>query len=142
MSEHMKKHPTKHEKNKKDLTLLIEGKSFTYHNIPHIKLSLILDNIHNKLEKYSVSEDEAYSTTHWRELFTELHPKKGNRSGKAIKAYRLREGWTQVEIAKKLKVSQNFISSLENGRKPIGKDLAKRLGKLFHIDPIVFLTWN
>ena len=46
---------------------------------------------------------------------------------------------TQVELAKKIKTDQRNISAMENGKRPIGKEMAKRLAKVFKTDYQVFL---
>ena len=40
---------------------------------------------------------------------------------------------TQPELAKKLRTSKQFISDMENGRKPISKRMAKELANLFDV---------
>lgn len=47
----------------------------------------------------------------------------------ALRAYRHREGLTQKELATKTGISQHQISEMENGKRGIGKDRARRLAK-------------
>ena len=37
--------------------------------------------------------------------------------GNVLKSYRLAEDWTQVELAKKLRLSKQAVNDIENGRK-------------------------
>ena len=56
-----------------------------------------------------------------------------------LSGLRHREGLTQIELAKLLGVAQYNISKMENGKRPIGKEMAKRLSKLFKTDYRLFL---
>jgi plasmid maintenance system antidote protein VapI len=51
----------------------------------------------------------------------------------------MRENLTQVGMAKKMKVTQSDISQMENGSRSIGRMIAKRIEKLFHVDYRSFL---
>ena len=46
---------------------------------------------------------------------------------------------TQTELSKKLGVPQSHISAMENGRRAIGKKIAKKLADLFELDYRTFL---
>jgi len=50
-----------------------------------------------------------------------------------------RIGITQKELAKDLSISQHHVSEMENGKRPIGKEMAKRLGEFFETDYRIFL---
>ena len=57
----------------------------------------------------------------------------------AIRAYRYRENLTQRQLAELTGIPQRHISEMENGKRTIGKELAKRLGKALNADYKVFL---
>ncbi len=57
----------------------------------------------------------------------------------AIRAYRHREGLTQRQLAELTGIPQRHISEMENGKRVIAKELAKRLGKALKSDYKVFL---
>lgn len=57
----------------------------------------------------------------------------------AIRAYRYRENLTQRQLSDLTGIPQRHISEMENGKRPIGKELAKRLGKVLNTDYKVFL---
>lgn len=56
-----------------------------------------------------------------------------------LKGYRGKMEWTQKELAEKLGTTQNCISAMENGRRPISPSMARRMGELFDISYRVFL---
>jgi DNA-binding XRE family transcriptional regulator len=60
-------------------------------------------------------------------------------TGRAIRGLRYREELTQPQLAEKIGVKRHHISEMENGKGPIGRDMAKRLAKALHTDYKVFL---
>lgn len=56
-----------------------------------------------------------------------------------LRGLRYREGLTQIGLAKKLGITQGNLSAMENGKRPIGRNMAMRLGKLFDTDYRIFL---
>ncbi|WP_298068810.1 helix-turn-helix transcriptional regulator [uncultured Mailhella sp.] len=57
----------------------------------------------------------------------------------ALRGLRGKEDITQAELAARLGVSQNAISEMESGKRPISTKMAKRLGEEFNIPYKVFL---
>jgi DNA-binding XRE family transcriptional regulator len=57
----------------------------------------------------------------------------------ALRGLRGREDITQAELAARLGVSQNVISEMESGKRPISQKMAKRLGEEFDLPYKVFL---
>ena len=53
--------------------------------------------------------------------------------------YRKLNGLTQVELAEKLDTTKQFISNMENNRKPISRIMAKKLSKLFKVSAANFI---
>ncbi len=74
----------------------------------------------------------------WREAFKDLI-RKHSEGGLVLKGCRSREGVTQKELADALHISQHHISEMENGKRPVGKEMAKRFAKFFKTDYRVFL---
>ncbi len=66
-------------------------------------------------------------------VFPDLHP------GSAIKGLRYRENLTQAQLSRKLGVKRNHISEMENGKRPIGKEMARRLADALNTGYKVFL---
>lgn len=81
---------------------------------------------------------EEVTNIDWRTSLADII-EKYTEGGAALKGLRLREDLTQVEMAKKLGITQANLSSMERGKRPIGKNMAKRLGELFHISYKLFL---
>lgn len=88
------------------------------------------------MERYKVTSNDQYASID--DLFGDLIQKSGE-PGVLLKGLRYREGLSQIEFAKKLNVSQTNLSAMENGRRPIGKELAKRIADLFGLDYRIFL---
>ena len=60
--------------------------------------------------------------------------------GKALRMYRENAGLTQAALGERMGgIPRQHISNMENGKRPIGKENAKRLAAALHIDYRVFL---
>lgn len=57
----------------------------------------------------------------------------------ALRGLRVREDITQAEMAERLGLKQHHVSEMENGKRSIGLDMAKRIGDEFGISYKVFL---
>jgi DNA-binding XRE family transcriptional regulator len=62
------------------------------------------------------------------EVFPNFH------AGDSIRGLRYREDMTQKQLAEKVGISVQNLSHMEHGRRPIGKDMAKRLAKVLNTD--------
>jgi ribosome-binding protein aMBF1 (putative translation factor) len=69
----------------------------------------------------------------WEEVYPDFN------GSVALRGARKREGLTQKELARLVEVSQTHISEMEHGKRPIGKDMAKRLAKILKADYRIFL---
>lgn len=67
------------------------------------------------------------------EVFPEMSP------GDILRGARHREGLTQAQLAAMIGVKPSHISEMEKNKRPIGKDMAKRLAKALHTSYQVFL---
>ena len=73
----------------------------------------------------------------WREIFPEFE---GTPSySAALHGARKRMGMTQKELAKASGIPQGHLSAMENGKKEIGKERAKRLAEVLDIDYRILL---
>ncbi|MFA7059442.1 MAG: helix-turn-helix transcriptional regulator [Pedobacter sp.] len=75
------------------------------------------------------SEDERTYTV--AEVFPEYI---GKETQVALRAYRTREGFTQKRLAELTGITQHHISEMENGKRSIGKERAKKLADALHCD--------
>jgi DNA-binding XRE family transcriptional regulator len=71
-------------------------------------------------------------------IFQSLTEKYG-KAGMLLRGLRVREGLNQTEFAKIIDTTQANVSSMENGSRPIGKNKAKLIAKMFGVDYRYFL---
>lgn len=92
----------------------------------------------NRLRTYAkqiglVDASETYSI---EEVFPEVAI---NKSGVVLRGVRHKEEITQRKLAVITGIPQRHISEMEHGKRPIGKDTAKKLAKVFKTDYRMFL---
>jgi DNA-binding XRE family transcriptional regulator len=73
----------------------------------------------------------------WREAFPEYAD--SDLPGVSLRGARYKEGLTQRELSSLTGIPQRHISEMENNKRPIGKEIAKRLGKSLNVGYKVFL---
>ena len=127
MSEHTKKHHISAHSH--GSTLYIKHHHTTYAIPKKIVEKYIVDEKPKKQKK---------ATGSIKSLFAKLD-EKYTKAGSLLKGLRLREGLSQVAFAKKINVTQANLSNMENGRRPIGKIIAKRIQKKFGTNYRYFL---
>jgi DNA-binding XRE family transcriptional regulator len=67
--------------------------------------------------------------------FAEAFPEYlGNEARMALNGYRSREGLSQEQLAELTGIPRRHISEMENGKRPIGKESAKKLAAALHCD--------
>jgi len=79
-------------------------------------------------ETVESEEERTYSVA---EVFPEYT---GKESQIALRAYRTREELTQKQLYELTGIPQHHISEMENGKRTIGKDRAKKLAEALHCD--------
>jgi plasmid maintenance system antidote protein VapI len=97
-----------------------------------------LRNVSPSLQPPPTDRVETKGSIVWESLAKESI-QKYSKPGLALKGARLRDGFTQKSLAKKSKLTQYNISKMENGSRPVGKEMARRLAKIFKTDHRVFL---
>jgi len=75
-------------------------------------------------------------TVDYREAFPEFA---GKETQVAVRAYRIREGLTQDRLAALTGIPRRHISDMENGRRTIGKENARKLAQALNADYRMFL---
>ena len=94
-------------------------------------------NVIRLIEKKAVRQEE--DTVPWREVFKARFKKIGE-PAVMLRGARTKEGLSQVELAKKLGIDQADLSKMENGKRSIGKKMAKKLAKILRVmDYRIFL---
>ena len=81
-------------------------------------------------------KQEVEGSIPWRESrhFKDVHP------GTLLSGARYREDMTQVELSERTGIPRRHISEMENGKRPIGKSNARKLGEALGIAPRLLLT--
>jgi len=92
------------------------------------------DKVRKYVQFLESKEEPNYSVA---EAFPEYA---GKEKQVALRAYRYRENLTQKELARKTGIPQHQISEVENGKRGIGKERARRIAKALNVsDYRVFL---
>lgn len=73
----------------------------------------------------------------WREAFPEVTDT--TLPGVCLRGARAREGLTQKQLSEKTGIPARHLSEMENGKRPIGKTMAKRLSEALGVGYKVFL---
>lgn len=125
MSVHTKMHPTKQEHQGSMVHLNHKGVAYA---IPETVLQAYI-------EPKKLNRPDNVLAKDFFASFEQNYTKPGC----LLQGLRARENLTQVQFAKKIAVSQSNLSAMENGHRPIGKDIAKRIAAAFNVDYRYFL---
>lgn len=60
--------------------------------------------------------------------------------GTHLRGFRYRDNLTQATLAKLTGIPRNHISEMENGKRSIGKQTARKLAEALNTDPRMFLS--
>ena len=100
-------------------------------SIPSVKASVILDALRGilpmaglKVRRVNEEGEEVFSA---KEVFPDGSP------AMLLRGLRGKEELTQADLATRLGISQNMVSDMESGRRPISLKMAKRIGEEFKI---------
>jgi hypothetical protein len=74
----------------------------------------------------------------WREVFNELRPDDSIPSA-ILRGSRVKEELTQVQLSGMTGIQRRHISEMEHGKRPIGKETARKLAAALNCDYRVFL---
>ena len=80
-------------------------------------------------EKYRTAEESISADD-----FFAPYDKEFSKPGMLLRGLRVREGYTQEQLAQLIDVTQANLSKMELGKRPIGKEMAKRIAKQFGIN--------
>jgi DNA-binding XRE family transcriptional regulator len=82
-------------------------------------------------------EAETRETVPWREVLPPIP--EAERPGRMLRAARMKEDLSQIQLAQLTGIPQRHISEMEHGKRSIGKDRAKKLAEALKLDYHVFL---
>lgn len=106
--------------------------------LDHDLLYAIPKNIAKKYIVETKKPTEIRGNISANDLFKETDQKYGE-AGALLRGLRARENLSQIEFAKRIKVTQANLSKMENGTRPIGKTIAIRIAKAFNVNYKYFL---
>ena len=89
------------------------------------------------LRAMKVKVEEEDELIPWREAFPKM--KEAEWPGVHLQSARHCAGLTQMALSQKTNIPQRHISEMENGKRPIGKKLAKVLAEILKTDYRFFL---
>lgn len=123
------------------VTLSIEdGRSLISVTVPTDNAELTLNVIKNALSSvesdlYSFDENDGSvdDVLNSSDVFFDTTP------AMLIRGLRGKEGLSQIEFANKLGIAQNMVSDMENGKRHVSLNMAKRIGEVFKIPYKMFL---
>lgn len=105
--------------------------------VPSNKAEMVKEAIEKILDlagmDFQIKDEEEEALYTIEEVFPDFHV------GHALRGLRSREGLTQRKLAEMIGVKPNHISEMENGKRPIGKEMSKRLAKALRTGYKVFL---
>jgi len=128
MSAHMKEHHTNP-----------KSSSHILYVLDHNLLYAIPKNIAKKYVVETQKSTERAGNIPADQIFKDMDKKYGE-AGALLRGLRAREDLSQVEFAKKIKVTQANLSKMENGTRPIGKIIAMRIARAFSVNYKYFLS--
>jgi ribosome-binding protein aMBF1 (putative translation factor) len=96
------------------------------------KVCAVIENVLALIPDQAAGDEDRLYTV--EEVFPE-----GIKPGEVLSGARFREGLTQVQLATMIGAKPSHISEMENGKRPIGKEMAKRLGKALNFGYKAFL---
>jgi DNA-binding transcriptional regulator YiaG len=89
------------------------------------------------LHALGFAEADTRDTVPSREAFPPIP--EAERPGRMLRAARSKEDVTQSHLARMTGIPQRHISEMEHGKRPIGKERAKKLAEVLKVDYHVFL---
>lgn len=118
-------HPTN------DVTVIFKGLGRHSHYVilPHEVAKNLYESLETEDERDSIPAHEAFP-----ELADPVL-----RPAVMLRGGRYRENLTQKQLAEKLGIRQHHLSEMENAKRPIGKEMAKRLAEILRMDYKRFL---
>jgi len=86
----------------------------------------------------SVETEKQGEARPWREVLNELRPDDAIPAA-ILRGSRVKEGLTQAQLSGMTGIPRRHLSEMEHGKRPIGKETARKLAQALHCDYRVFL---
>ncbi len=86
----------------------------------------------------SIEADNLSESRPWREVLSELRPDDSFPAA-ILRGSRVKEELTQVQLSAMTGIPRRHISEMEHGKRPIGKESARKLAKALRCDYRVLL---
>ena len=86
---------------------------------------------------HALGFEEARDTVPWRACFPAWDD--AQFPGVTLAGARQKEGLTQVQLARLTGIPQRHLSEMEHGKRPIGKERAKKLAEVLKVDYHILL---
>lgn len=125
MSAHMREHPIDSNESLYVILKKPNAKEISY-AIPFSRLK----EVETFLKNQSEGDDLPVA---W-EILAKERIEKYKKSGLVLRGMRYRENLSQKKLAEKSGVTQNEISNIENGKRTVGKKIAKQLADVLNFD--------
>ncbi len=85
----------------------------------------------------AIEASETIEARPWREVFQELRPH-DTIGAASLRGARDKQGITQARLSEITGIPQRHISEMEHGKRPIGKEIAKKLAQALCCDYRIF----
>ncbi len=99
----------------------------------------IIDTVKRQYGEDCVSVEEESDYINIDDLDWYKQAKAEETPGGNLRTYRQMQKMTQSELAEKLGIVKQNVSNMENGKRTISKDMAKKLAKIFRTSPARFI---
>ena len=99
-----------------------------------LRLRLSRDNAERVKNFVATIESEPEGNSISYEAFFEKHFPSKTEQEITLAGYRYREDLTQQQLAELTGINRRHISEMEHGKRPIGKENAKKLAEVLHCD--------
>jgi ribosome-binding protein aMBF1 (putative translation factor) len=97
----------------------------------------VIRSVKRQFSEYLLDDEDEYVDWFKTDLHAEIAARM--KPGDYLRNFREAHGLTQKELSAKLVVPGNYVSDMETGRRPISRMNAKKLAKIFKVNPGVFI---
>jgi len=99
----------------------------------------IIHEINNRYADYVIYDEPQNDYVEWDKTALAQELNKEMKPGLQLRILREAHNLTQADLGEKAAISSRRVSDLENERREISKDLAKRFAAIFNVTPARFI---